>query len=196
MTINLPELPKNTPTVLALDMGTRNCAISCVGAAKQPLLIANRMVDNPIRGLTTALPEKTMLFIEEIDQWVQAYNPSKIVVERFQSRGLMGTTVEEISLMIGALTCFYGTRIPVEAITAATWKNEWHRNFTGYALKDLYRVCRTPDHLLDATLIGIWAQQKINGVVYEYDVGQLLEGVAETTLSPTINRKLTLEDIL
>lgn len=184
---------KKAPTVLSLDPGTANCAIACSTLTEQPVLLANALLRSPIRGLTSGLPQKRRAFLQELALWVKAYDPSIIIMERFQSRGLKGSTVEEISVMLGCVLTQY-PKLDVQFITAATWKNQWHRDFSGYELKTLYKVCRTTPHQLDATLIGLHAGQKKLGYSPTYHPENLLQGVASVSLDPLYNRQRTLSD--
>lgn len=93
------------------------------------------------------------------------------VVERFQSRGGKGPTIESINTMIGAMM----TRIPhikhAVCYTAGTWKNAF--NLFG-DLKEMYedhKVLRRDKsqshieiHELDATLMAFYAAAKVSKI--------------------------------
>lgn len=186
---NLPNVPTHG-AVLGLDPGSTSMGISAVDYVYgRPVLIANAVMVNPIKGLTKDLINKKYLFMQEIAYWVETYNIKSIAIERFQSRGLKGTLIEEISMMIGFIIERY-SELDLRLYTAATWKNQWHRQFSGYNLKDLYKVCRAQPHQLDATLIALHHAQKQDNTNLDYNVNTLIEGVALRSVTKTINRKL------
>jgi len=166
----LPEssgLLDSTKRVLALDPGSRNCGISVVACNEhgRVKIVSNSLVTKPISDLV-AYGSQRSDFLEEIDRWIEVYQPNGIVVERFQTRGQSGPLIEYVGVMVGLLG---GYRMPIKAITASTWKNAFHRRFDPLALDDMYAECNITPHQLDACLIGIYGLEKGTGALLDYD---------------------------
>jgi Holliday junction resolvasome RuvABC endonuclease subunit len=63
-------------------------------------------------------------FIKVSSSILKEYKPDCAVIERFQSRGLKGSTIECVSIMIGIMIreCFY-RKISLRLLIASQWKN-------------------------------------------------------------------------
>lgn len=110
-----------------------------------------------------------MPFSYQIDifekEWVDLivkYNAKIISSERFQARGLRGRSIEAVSIMNGVIALVSKQHnVPVQLITAATWKNQINKLFD---LKLLYTKLDITPHTTDAVFIaldGILKQIKI-----------------------------------
>jgi hypothetical protein len=166
----LPEssgLLDTTKRVLALDPGSRNCGISVVACndSKKVKIVANALVTKPISDLVSYGAMRNA-FLEEIDRWIDVFKPNGIVVERFQTRGNSGPLIEYVGVMIGLLG---GYRMPIKAITASTWKNDFHRRFDPLTLDSLYNECAITPHQLDSCFIGIYGLEKGIGSRLDFD---------------------------
>lgn len=184
------KLKSTTKRILALDPGSRNMGISLVAVneAGRVGVIANSIVTNPIHDLTTFGPQRDT-FLTEIDLWMNMFQPNGIIAERFQTRGgsSMGPLIECVSMMNGLIAGRY--QMPVKFITAATWKNEFHRRFEEHTLDNLYRLCRTAPHPLDATFIGLYGLEAGLGKYLDYDPLQIVKQVEDTSLLRLINKR-------
>jgi len=163
--------------VLAFDPGTAN--FGCFGGVLYGVKtlhsikpIVTKMLENPVTSLTTDLATQTDRFRLEICGLIEQVQPDIIIIERFQSRGLMGTTVELISFMIGFITGIANeyesagdTLILVRPITASQWKNSVNKSAS---LEDLYAMLgkATLHHRLDAMLMSLYAFPDTN--VYQF----------------------------
>lgn len=98
-------------------------------------------------------PEQLDLFEREWIDLIVKYNTRTISTERFQARGLRGKSIEIVSIMNGviALTAQHFI-VPMQMITAATWKNQVNRLFD---LKLLYTKLSLTPHTVDAVFIAI-----------------------------------------
>lgn len=183
-------LASETKRVLALDPGSRNMGISIVALSAKGRLrvMANSIVTNPVYDLTCFGPQRDE-FLAEIDQWVELYKPNGIIIERFQTRGLLGPLIEIVSIMIGLLAARY--RIPVKLVTAATWKNEFHRRFAdiNVTLDEMYKLSRTTPHQLDSCFMGVYALEKGLGAQLKYDPQQIMMSAEDSSLVRLVNRK-------
>ncbi len=170
--------------VLALDPGSRNMGISLVGVHKGRVTLgANSLMTNPMTSLVNNLNTSLNTYLAEIDRWVKMYDPQCIILERFQSRGGMGPLIELVSGMIMAVCTEY-RHLPCKVITAATWKNQFHRTFTDYELNAVYPECLTTPHQLDATLIGIYGLGLATRSDWEYDPWDIVDQVEATSCLP------------
>ncbi len=175
-------------SILSLDPGSSNFGISCSALIDgQPVLKANGLLQNPIKQLKSDLAGQRKRFLQEIDYWITSFGCKAIVAERYQARGIRGNSGELISLMMGIILQRY-RKLDVQLITAAQWKNDWHRQYD-FNLKDVYKACRTTPHQLDATLIGLYGLQQLEGRKFDYNVQGLLDGVAAVSLGKLFNRK-------
>lgn len=151
--------------ILSMDPGTTNYAWSVmrVGIIKGKFrikLIASGILQNPIREPLKVM-EQAEAYEEEILSIEDTYGPfDAIIMERFQTRGLKGKTIESIGFMIGRMTACFDLTL----YTAATWKNAFNRVND---LKDLYEDLKDQEqptkksrrftiHELDCTLMGIY----------------------------------------
>lgn len=95
------------------------------------------------------------------------YEPEGVAMERFQSRGNGGNTIEKINMMLGQVPVIFHNA-PVEFPTASTWKNRTLKHFDlksayrGYGLTSKAKSYDGPtEHQLDAALIGTWYGHKL-----------------------------------
>lgn len=187
-TYEIPDitLQSKTKRILALDPGSRNMGISLVATnGAKYKVIANSIVTNPLHDLTN-IGIQRKLFLDEIDGWINQFQPDGIIAERFQTRGLQGPLVELVSVMLGLLASY---KVPVKFITAATWKNAWHRRFDPLLLDDLYKTCLTTPHQLDASFIGFYGLELGLGIDIDYDPHEVIKQVEQSSLVRLINRK-------
>jgi len=189
----LIKITQNTKRILALDPGSRNMGISLVSyhpATEEICVSVNSIVTSPLADIRFFNAQRNV-FLDEVGRWIKLYEPHGIVAERFQSRGLKGSTIELVNLMLGLLGGRYS--LPILLITPVTWKNDWHRRFKNDSLKlnDLYKTCRTTPHQLDSSFIGCYGleigiQQNLN-----YDCRSIVKQVEKTSCLRLINRKVS-----
>jgi hypothetical protein len=183
--------------LLTFDPGSVNMGIAATMLdleKRKARVLANAVMENPIKGLVHDIQGTRQRFVKEVDAWVERFKPHGMVMERFQSRGLRGNTAEEVSIMIGIMLERYGSRLPFKIITAATWKNDFHRKWNDgktsgeVDLKELYKEVCVPPHQLDATLIGLYGLKIGTRVDFDYDLDRLLGAVEHASLCRLINR--------
>lgn len=182
------ELPKKFPAttkrILALDPGSRNMGISCVGVNKKGdfVVLANAIMMHPITNLVENVNKSINIYLREVDMWVKLFKPDGFIMERFQSRGgLSGPLIELVSGMTLSLCTEYRAK-PCKLITAATWKNNFHRKFNDVKLDDLYKQCRTTSHQLDSVLIGCFGLEYGLRNSVNYDYADIIEQAEKTAL--------------
>lgn len=185
------KLKPSTKRVLAFDPGSRNMGVSVVAVNEKGKVgvLANAILTNPIYDLTKFGPQRDM-FLTEVARWVDLYQPNGIIAERFQTRGgsSMGPLIECVSMMNGLMAGRYN--LPVKYITAATWKNEFHRRFQECTLDELYRVCRTPPHQLDCSFIGLYGLEAGLGQYLDYQPMDIVKMVEDSSRMPLINKRV------
>ena len=152
-------------------------------------MVANSLMTNTIHDLTVFGLQRDA-FLKEIDAWITHYKPDGIVIERFQTRGLQGPLIEQVSIMLGLIAGSY-PRIPIKLITASTWKNKFHRRFKDreLLLDDLYKVCKTTPHQLDACLIGVYGLEVGLNSDIDYDPALIIKKAENSSLIKLVARK-------
>lgn len=175
----LPKLriPKGMPVILGADPGTANFGIALVGESKgRPVVLANSMLMTPMTNLMEYNAQRKA-FMDEYGAWV-GQGANALILERFQTRGLLGPLVETVSCMIGAVGQF---GLPVKAVIASQWKTAFKRRF-GVDLKDLYSEVLVQPHQLDAVLIGIYGLEFALKRQLKWTPAQVFRQVEKTSL--------------
>lgn len=156
--------------VTGQDMGTKNYAVTQVEAWIKDgrfrfRVLGSKMMTHLIHDVKVAQNE-CALFVEEYRALPEA---DYIAAERYQSRpgGSTGSTVEAISMMLGAMMLIHPDT-PIEYYTAATWKNAF--NGTQADLKSMYEDLKEYKafgiviHQLDSFFIALYHAAKMLGV--------------------------------
>lgn len=175
--------------ILGLDPGKNNFGIAIVELPKRslkPRVIANGILECPLDDIKKNFREGVSHFLVEVEQWVNEYQPSALIAERFQSRGLMGTTVEMVGIMLGAM-CVHFMDMPMKVITAAQWKVPLQRKTE--KLDGVYKRCMTTPHQLDAVFQGCYGFKTGLGIEVEYDIDDLIRQTESTSKEPLHRRK-------
>jgi len=196
--MKFPKVKRRGTAILSLDPGKSNCGIAVSEFSKGKIYhLANSVMVNPINSLKGDIQSARQLFMDEIDLWIKEFDCKAIIAERFQSRGLKGSTVEAVSLMLGCLLQGYPT-LKQKLIPASQWKNDFSRNVglgDKELLKQLYKIVGTEPHQLDATLIGFYGLQLAFKTQVDYSLEHLVDTVNKQSLLKLHKRKLSLEDI-
>jgi hypothetical protein len=157
--------------VTGQDMGTANYAVTQIEAWVRDgklkfRVVGTKMMVNLIHDVKVAQNE-CALFVNEYKALPEA---DYIAAERYQSRpgGSTGSTVEAISMMLGAMLIMHADT-PIDFYTAATWKNAFNR--TQADLKSMYEDLATKHkgqgiviHQIDSFLIALYHAAKVLGV--------------------------------
>lgn len=141
-------------TILSCDPGTRNFGISVVRFKLNPFrykVLYNGMLQNTINDLTGDLTKSFSSYKSEIRKLKNKYKVDYICAERFMTRGLKGTTIECVCVML-ALLSQIGVK-DFRFITASQWKNAWNKF---HDLNTFYDVCPCETHQIDAVNIGLY----------------------------------------
>ena len=179
--------------ILSFDPGTTNTGVAVTeidtDTGKSKVLM-NTMLGSPIKNLAHNLYPQVKAFTAEVDGLVKTWKPNGLIAERFQARGLLGASAECISVMLGIMIERYD--IPIKFVTAATWKNAFNRRIKGSKagdLKNLYKICMTVPHQLDAVLLGLYALEVGTKIIPQYSLTSLILQVEKTSQTKLIRRK-------
>lgn len=146
--------------ILGLDPGVTNHAWAILEYDLQPFrykILAHGMVINTIKDLKGSEYDKgCAAYRRELRKVMKNFGADHSIAERFQSRGLKGTTVECVSIMLGVLSSVSKENL---LITASQWKNELNK-ITSLDL--LYEEACCVPHQLDASLIALYGACKMN----------------------------------
>lgn len=154
--------------ILSCDPGTKNFAVSITAAriVKGHIkfrILGTCVLDSTVTELKDNISMALKGFVAEILTILENENvfPDVLYMERFQSRGNGGTTIEAINFMLGVLVYHFSSSCDIRLITAATWKNRVNKKtdlkqvYKDYKLNSVYS--KKTAHELDAALIGIYA---------------------------------------
>ena len=178
MNYNLPKNEKAVgPRILSFDPGSVNMGISIVEIVDRPRVLCSAVLENPVSDITN-LSNQRILFVSEVQAWIKRFKPQAIIAERFQSRGLRGTTIECVSMMLGMLSMM---NLPFTFITASTWKNQYQRRFA-VDLREVYKEIAVVPHILDSALIGCFGLERLNGEL-EFELSDIIDDVEGLSLN-------------
>lgn len=173
--IELPIPVKDRIIVQGEDMGTKNYAVTQILAWRREdrmcfRVLGSKMMHRMIHDVKLAQTECA----DYVTEYKALPKADYRAAERFQARPGRGagTTVEAISMMLGASLIISDT--PTEFYTAATWKNEFNR--TAADLKEMYDDLKLKYkgqgiviHQLDSFLIALYHAARILRVKpYDY----------------------------
>lgn len=152
--------PKESHTILSMDPGTGNFGFTVFTAKLVNDKIrfnvqGTGLVANTIKELKVHLQKQNRYFLDEMQEVIDEYGPfSLMTAERYQTRGIKGTTIECINVMLGGL--LYMADTDFRLYPAVSWKAAAKKCFD---LEELYEETKgqnkTP-HELDSFLIGIY----------------------------------------
>lgn len=176
-------------TILSCDPGTKNFASALVtGTMKKGKLRfkihGTRVMEKTVLSLVDEPANQMAQFIGEVEDIIDrtGLTPEALYMERFQSRGNGGTTIECINFMLGTMVYHFRDRCPVSLLTAATWKNRVNRylilkeSYKAYGLQ--LKASPKTAHELDAVLIGMYGICRHFGI-NDFDCFDDSEGDAE-----------------
>ncbi len=130
--------------------------------------LGSGMLKAPVKDLTQ---DQAMIqlrhFAKQLRRIRKKYNPDVVCMERFQSRGNGGATIEHINMMLGLVPIVFKDA-HVEFPTAAMWKNrtkpffDLKAAYKGYGLTSKAKAYTgITEHQLDSALIGTWIGHKV-----------------------------------
>lgn len=156
---------KKKLTFVACDPGSTNFGI-CLGDIRvkkgvlQYRIRSVKKLESTVCDLKQRVGEQIVMYLNEIQEFATK-KPNSVVIERFQARGLRGSTGEQVSIMIGALTTLYPDR--TNLVIPSTWKNSVNRALPNMGertpLEWMYKQLKgeVSAHEVDAAVMLIWA---------------------------------------
>lgn len=205
MTMTMIDLhPDYDELILAHDPGEKNFGYSVIHAQYNPhtLRMSHTILEcgqltNTMKGFNRPPQVQLADFITEQEKLIAKWGiPTIYIGERFYSRGLKGSQIESINMMLGYLMRHFSERYPktsIQLTTSTRWKNACNLFFN---LNQSYKVLRTPPHEWDATLIGMYAadmKRKIKPFTsmdnrgYRHMIADQVESISTSKLA---NRRL------
>ncbi len=150
-------------------------------------------IRNTIQGIARNFNNSRLAFIKELKEWVEEFNPDAQVLERFMTRGIGGTLIEEVGITIGTVTTRFrrradGTPMPFKLLPASQWKNDFNQK-APIELKDFYKMVRISPHQIDAALIARYGAQIALKKELPFDLNRWVKEYESTTMLPLINRR-------
>ena len=114
-------------------------------------------------------------FYSKISEIFDIYKPDVVCIERFMSRGLGGTLIESVSMMIAVicLICLH-RNIKIFTCVASEWKNEVNRHLV---LDDVYNYAKSvglSNHEIDGSMIALVVGMKHNSPIGLSELNSLL----------------------
>lgn len=147
-------------TILSMDPGTSNHAWSILSITKgfKVNVLGSGMIHNTVKDLKGDMLKKVAVYVEEVAEIAEHYGATHIIMERYMARGMKGSTIECVNVMIGALMGSAAHRLGINAdrmmiIPASQWKNEWNRYSD---LEAFYGKTKCVNHQVDSVGIGLY----------------------------------------
>lgn len=155
--------------VLAIDPGTTNCAWAVIEVNKTTIkILASGQIIDTIKKIheNVFINKEVDNFYTEVFSIMEEYLVDTIIFERFMARGLKGTTIELVNIMLGIISGIIISRNihwkhRLRAITPAEWKNSWNKSGN---LLHFYKKVECSPHQVDAIGIGIYGAQTLLGI--------------------------------
>ena len=158
---------KRTPplVIFSADPGVRNYGFCVLEIKPSPpttkkvrwrILSFGRLLTT-VADLKEPLSKQFSLHKEALELLKSQFNASFFIAERFQSRGMGGTTIESVNIMLGAGLSVYNSH-PRKIITASQWKNAAAKVELWF--DDVQREVhanKITNHAVDAVCISLYA---------------------------------------
>ena len=158
---------------LSFDPGEKNFAYSILEHKSRKGKVISRSIKNgilkkPVKHLNDEelFGRESASFHNEIKELL-SNNIDIVSIERFMGRGIrVGTMSESVNIMIGIIIVKTKNVLNVlpNLIHPATWKNAYNRTVVG-DLNGCYQICRTSNHQLDASLLGIYSASNYYDII-------------------------------
>lgn len=145
--------------ILGMDPGVTNHAWTALKVDRENFrieILGSGMIKATIKSLigNAAMPSKR--YAAEIISLLEEFKITHIVAERYQTRGVKGSTIEFVNNMLGivsSVSSWGSLDREVKYITAAQWKNEWNKYSD---LEKFYTKTSCVVHQADATGIALY----------------------------------------
>lgn len=151
-------------TVLGCDPGSKNFGLF-VGKVNDDIskiqILESRMITTCLTEMKGNILPDVEAFAEDYESILQKYKPDVITLERFQTRGFRGKTIELIGTMLGVMMMknvelARDKEVDVRLLTAATWKNRVNKVSKLKAVYKTMKKRKVVDHRIDAALMSVY----------------------------------------
>lgn len=191
--------------ILAADPGTANFGYTVLKATIRENLRPTKLqvlqfgrINCTLREMTGSLSMNARTYSASIKYLIDKFDVDACIMERFQTRGLGGPTIELVSTMIGIATSICLEReLPIKAIIASQWKIAAKR--VGVELEDIYSAHKEAEgvspHEVDSLFIGIYGLHLMSNckpydpVFSQYNDKILLMNSKRVMLGEPVRRK-------
>lgn len=163
---------EKTFSILAFDPGVKNMGYALLDISVEKGLkyriVETGCIRYPVHDLNVDVKGQVNCFVSEVLGIMDSpsdYKIAGVVAERYMTRGLKGTQIEAVSLMLGALTqaiLSNHSETRVRLIPASSWKNAVSKN--GIVLNDVYRMTGIQPHEIDAVFMGLYYAGLLTGI--------------------------------
>ena len=152
--------------ILGADPGSKNFAVSIIELSNKKLsVLGTKMLEHTLHKYDDSMPDQFSAFIREVADIRNEFKPDYAIMERYQTRGNGGNTIEFVSMMNALLFRTIRNSNPV-LVTASTWKNACTR--AGIDLKGLYSEYKMTSvhypkaiHEFDASMMAVFRMYKV-----------------------------------
>ena len=162
---------RKTVTIFAADPGTANfgyCIIRAdlgIGLAPRNIKVLQYgKINCTLRTLTGVATSESQKYSAAIDYLLDKFQVDFCIMERFQTRGIGGPTIELVSCMIGIVVAkMLASGKPLKAIIASQWKSAAARS--GIDLDTIYsnhKANKVSPHEIDSYFIGIYGLELLS----------------------------------
>ncbi len=185
-----------TYTVVAHDPGTKNYGYAITqGRVKngkfQVRFWENGKLYRTVLQLKDSTPMRESLqqYLEDISSiYKRCPHPVVTIAERYMTRGIRGTLVECVNVMLGALVTQIEPSSKLKLVAAVTWKREMER--CGLDLKEMYRLARVSAHQIDASLMSLFILMRGLGVARrKLNQQKLIQQIEAASTEPLLNKR-------
>lgn len=161
----------NVVTILAADPGTANFGY-CVLQANLELgrppknikVLQYGKINSTLRTLTGVATGEAEKYSAAIDYLLGKFDVDFCIMERFQTRGIGGPTIELVSCMIGIATAkMLALGRPLKAVIASQWKSAAARS--SIDLEKIYenhKALKVSPHEVDSYFIGLYGLELLS----------------------------------
>ncbi len=147
--------------ILGADPGSKNFALAVIELKNNKLsVLGTKMVENTLHKFDMTMQDQYNAFVKEVRMVRDEFKPDYCIMERFQTRGNGGNTIEFVSMMNALLFYTMRKNSPM-LVTASTWKNACTR--ANILLKDIYAEYKMTTqqfakeiHEFDAAMMAVY----------------------------------------
>jgi len=149
--------------ILSLDPGTSNHGFAVLDVIYENKeysceVLHSGLIKSTVSDLTDKVSDQVNAYLDELQALVDMYEIDSFCFERYMTRGIKGTTIECVNIMLGsAIAAFKGK---LQILPAAQWKNAFNKVHDLDKIYAHYSSDGIPPHVVDSALIGIYCSMQ------------------------------------